>query len=97
MAAIVDDLLASLEIGVEVALPADQGASVVVALVEDAGVAIVLPAFSIELNHIVLVVDRMDVVVVACGRRAAEDAIFASEDADFAFGAVHAWMSKYYN
>lgn len=63
--AVGDQLLGSLEIGIKVAFSAYQGSTVVVALVEDAGVAIVLTTLTIELDHIVLVVDGMDVDVGA--------------------------------
>lgn len=90
MAAVIDHLLCSLEIGIEVALPAYHRPSVVVARVEEAGIAVVLTALAIELNHIVLVADGMHVTVEAAIGGAAECAFLVSEEVDFAFGAVHA-------
>lgn len=89
MAAVVDHLLRPLEIRIEVALPPDKGASVIVALMEETGVAVVL-ALAIELDHIVLVADGVHVAVEAAVGGAAKGAILVAEEVDFAFRAVHA-------
>lgn len=93
MTAVLDHLLGSLEIGIEVAFPADQGTTVVVAPVEDAGVAIALTTLAIELDHIVLVVDGMDVDIGAVRGGTVESAFLELEDPS-AFRTVHIGMSK---
>lgn len=83
-----DDLLRPLEARVELALPSNARPSIVKAPVVEGRVSVCLSALSLELDHIVFVVDGVGVDVGARPRWAVDSPAFGFEGTFLAGGAV---------